>query len=59
MKKQKYDKERNTKKLKNNRWVKVYHQIDDCGNHYYFFIDGGKAIYLDWGCNRSYSQPWR
>ena len=36
-------------KLKHNSWVTVYHRIDNKGNHYYWFIDGSKVIYLDWG----------
>ena len=37
------------KKLKNGEDVKVYHEIDDQGNHYYWFLDGNKKVNLDWG----------
>jgi hypothetical protein len=37
------------KKLKHNSWVTVYHRIDNEGNHYYWFMDGTKVIYLCWG----------
>jgi len=37
------------KRLKQNDKIAVYHQIDQKGNHYYYFYDGGRRIYLDWG----------
>ncbi|RLI65062.1 MAG: hypothetical protein DRO67_03235 [Candidatus Asgardarchaeum californiense] len=29
--------------------VIVYHEVDDEGNHYYYFYDGNKRVDLDWG----------
>jgi len=37
------------KKIKYNSCVTVYHRIDNKDNHYYWFMDGTKVIYLDWG----------
>lgn len=37
------------KKLKNRNSVKVYHEIDDESNHYYWFLDGNEKVDLDWG----------
>lgn len=38
------------KKLRNSDSVVVYHEADDEGNHYYWFLDKGEKIYLeDWG----------
>jgi hypothetical protein len=34
------------------RWldkVIVYHEVDEDGNHFYFFYDGNNKIELDWG----------
>mgnify|MGYP001048373214 CR=1 FL=1 len=37
------------KKLKDGDYVRVYHEVDDNGEHWYWFCDGNKTVYLDWG----------
>jgi len=37
------------KMLKHNSKVIVYHNIDEDGNHCYYFYDGKKKIKLIWG----------
>jgi len=37
------------KKLRNGDASIVYHEVDEEGNHLYWFYDGGKRVGLDWG----------
>jgi hypothetical protein len=37
------------RRLRHRERVKVYHEVDDEGNHLYWFSDGAKRIDLDWG----------
>lgn len=36
-------------RLRSGDSVKVYHEVDGEGNHYYWFCDKGKRVDLDWG----------
>ncbi len=37
------------KKLRQNTEVVVYHDVDDEGNHSYYFYDEDEKVDLDWG----------
>jgi hypothetical protein len=36
-------------RLRSDNSVKVYHEVDDEGNHFYWFYEKGERIDLDWG----------
>lgn len=37
------------KRLNAGEYATVYHEVTPDGNHLYWFLDGGRKIYLDWG----------
>ena len=37
------------KELKCNDKIIIYHEIDEEGDHHYYFYDGEKKVDLDWG----------
>lgn len=37
------------KKLQNRDKITIYHEINEAGDHNYFFFDGTERVDLDWG----------